>query len=598
MSHEAHVGLTTRWLASKTPLSKVIPMSKRVAEIVVETLEAAGVRHCYGIVGDTLNHVTDAIHRSSIQWVHMRHEEAGAFAAGADSLISGQLTACAGSCGPGSLHFINGVFESNRNRAPMVLIASQIVTPELGMEFPQEVDFKAVYGSCSVFCEQVHSPEQARRVVALACQAAISRRGVAVVILPADISQAQVKHDLPFAVHRTAPVLRPNEGELQRMAELLNRGTKIGIYAGAGCEGAHDALVALGARLKAPIAHTSRAKDFVEYDNPYNMGMTGIFGIESGYHTLMACDTLLLLGADFAWGQFYPAKATIVQVDRDGSHLGRRHPVDLGVVGDIGPTLEALLPLLDPREDSGFLDECIAHRDKAMAKRAEEEQPGEGELIHPQHLTALLDRYADDDALFTADGGSPMVWVLRHIRVNGRRRTLPSLLHGTMANAMPQALGLQKAFPQRQVISLSGDGGIAMLLGDLLTAIQEDLPIKVVVYNNSSLNFVELEQKVEGLLDNYTDLKNPDFGRLAEVIGYYGRTVTRSADLEQAVRDFLAHPGPALLDVHTSPTELVMPPQIEAGQVAGTALYAAKAVLSGRLGDVKELLTTNFLNKK
>ncbi|TAA41259.1 ubiquinone-dependent pyruvate dehydrogenase [Pseudoxanthomonas winnipegensis] len=573
-------------------------MSKRVAEIVVETLEAAGVRHCYGIVGDTLNHVTDAIHRSSIQWVHMRHEEAGAFAAGADSLISGQLTACAGSCGPGSLHFINGVFESNRNRAPMVLIASQIVTPELGMEFPQEVDFKAVYSSCSVFCEQVHSPEQARRVVALACQAAISRRGVAVVILPADISQAQVKHDVSFAVHHAAPVLRPNDGELQRMAELLDRGTKIGIYAGAGCEGAHDALVALGARLKAPIAHTSRAKDFVEYDNPYNMGMTGIFGIESGYHTLMACDTLLLLGADFAWGQFYPDKATIVQVDRDGSHLGRRHPIDLGVVGDIGPTLEALLPLLTQREDSGFLDECIAHRDKAMAKRAEEEQPGEGELIHPQHLTALLDRYADDDALFTADGGSPMVWVLRHIRVNGRRRTLPSLLHGTMANAMPQALGLQKAFPQRQVISLSGDGGIAMLLGDLLTAIQEDLPIKVVVYNNSSLNFVELEQKVEGLLDNYTDLKNPDFGRLAEVIGYYGRTVTRSADLEQAVRDFLAHPGPALLDVHTSPTELVMPPQIEAGQVAGTALYAAKAVLSGRLGDVKELLTTNFLNKK
>lgn len=528
----------------------------------------------------------------------MRHEEAGAFAAGADSLISGQLTACAGSCGPGSLHFINGVFESNRNRAPMVLIASQIVTPELGMEFPQEVDFKAVYSSCSVFCEQVHSPEQARRVVALACQAAISRRGVAVVILPADISQAQVKHDVPFAVHRAEPVLRPNDGELQRMAELLDRGTKIGIYAGAGCEGAHDALVALGARLKAPIAHTSRAKDFVEYDNPYNMGMTGIFGIESGYHTLMACDTLLLLGADFAWGQFYPDKATIVQVDRDGSHLGRRHPIDLGVVGDIGPTLEALLPLLAQREDSGFLDECIAHRDKAMAKRAEEEQPGEGELIHPQHLTALLDRYADDDALFTADGGSPMVWVLRHIRVNGRRRTLPSLLHGTMANAMPQALGLQKAFPHRQVISLSGDGGIAMLLGDLLTAIQEDLPIKVVVYNNSSLNFVELEQKVEGLLDNYTDLKNPDFGRLAEVIGYYGRTVTRSADLEQAVRDFLAHPGPALLDVHTSPTELVMPPQIEAGQVAGTALYAAKAVLSGRLGDVKELLTTNFLNKK
>ncbi|WP_049398195.1 thiamine pyrophosphate-dependent enzyme [Stenotrophomonas maltophilia] len=572
-------------------------MSKRVAEIVVDALQQAGVRRCYGIVGDTLNHVTDAMHGSDIAWVHVRHEEVAAFAAGADSLVSGQLTACAGSCGPGGLHFINGIFESNRNRAPMVLIASQIVTSELGMEFPQEVDFKAVYGSCTVFCEQVHSAEQARRVVALACQAAISRRGVAVVILPADISEAEVKHDVPFSVHYTQPVLRPSDAELQRIAELLGQGKRIGIYAGAGCQGAHAQLLELARRLQAPIAHTSRAKDFVEPDNPYNMGMTGIFGIESGFHTLMECDALLLLGADFAWGQFYPDKATIIQVDRDGSHLGRRHPVNLGVVGDIAPTLDALLPMLPPREDSSFLDECIERRDKALKKREKEEQPGEGELIHPQHLTALLSKYATDDALFTADGGSPMVWVLRHIRVNGRRRTLTSLLHGTMANAMPQALGLQKAFPGRQVISLSGDGGLAMLLGDLLTAVQEDLPIKVVVFNNGSLNFVELEQKVEGLLDNYTDLKNPDFGRLAEVIGFHGRTVTRSEDLEEAVQDFLAQRGPALLDVHTSRAELVMPPQIEAKQVAGTALYAAKAVLNGRFDDVKHLLVDNFLKK-
>lgn len=572
-------------------------MSKRVAEIVVDALQQAGVRRCYGIVGDTLNHVTDAMHGSDIAWVHVRHEEVAAFAAGADSLVSGELTACAGSCGPGSLHFINGVFESNRNRAPMVLIASQVVTSELGMEFPQEVDFKALYASCSVFCEQVHSAEQARRVVTLACQAAISRRGVAVVILPADISQAEVKHDVPFSVHYTQPVLRPSEAELQRIAELLGQGKRIGVYAGAGCQGAHTQLLELARRLQAPIAHTSRAKDFVEPDNPYNMGMTGIFGIESGFHTLMECDTLLLLGADFAWGQFYPDKATIIQVDRDGSHLGRRHPVSLGVVGDIAPTLDALLPMLPPREDSSFLDECVERRDKALKKREQEEQPGEGELIHPQHLTALLSKHGTDDALFTADGGSPMVWVLRHIRVNGRRRTLTSLLHGTMANAMPQALGLQKAFPGRQVISLSGDGGLAMLLGDLLTAVQENLPIKVVVFNNGSLNFVELEQKVEGLLDNYTDLKNPDFGRLAEVIGFHGRTVTRSEDLEEAVQDFLAQRGPALLDVHTSRAELVMPPQIEAKQVAGTALYAAKAVLNGRFDDVKHLLVDNFLKK-
>jgi pyruvate dehydrogenase (quinone) len=482
------------------------PMSKRVAEIVVDTLQQAGVRRCYGIVGDTLNHVTDALHRSEIDWVHVRHEEVAAFAAGADSLVSGELTACAGSCGPGGLHFINGVFESNRNRAPMVLIASQVVTSELGMEFPQEVDFKAVYASCSVFCEQVHSPEQARRVVALACQAAISRRGG---------GDPAGRHQPGRGEARCAVLgaLHPAGAAPVRCRAAAHHRT-----AGAGqahrhlcrCRlpGRNAQLLELARRLQAPIAHTSRAKDFVEPDNPYNMGMTGIFGIESGFHTLMECDTLLLLGADFAWGQFYPDKATIIQVDRDGSHLGRRHPVNLGVVGDIAPTLDALLPMLPPREDSSFLDECIERRDKALKKREQEEQPGEGELIHPQHLTALLSKHASDDALFTADGGSPMVWVLRHIRVNGRRRTLTSLLHGTMANAMPQALGLQKAFPGRQVISLSGDGGLAMLLGDLLTAVQENLPIKVVVFNNGSLNFVELEQKVEGLLDNYTDLKN------------------------------------------------------------------------------------------
>ena len=572
-------------------------MSKRVADIVVDTLQQAGVRRCYGIVGDTLNHVTNAIHGSDIDWVHVRHEEVAAFAAGADSLVSGELTACAGSCGPGSLHFINGVFEANRNRAPMVLIASQVVTAELGMEFPQEVDFKAVYASCTVFCEQVYSAEHARRVVTLACQAAISRRGVAVVILPADISEQMVKHDPPFAVHRAQPVLRPADSELEQIAALLGQGKRIGIYAGAGCQGAEAALIALARRLQAPIAHTSRAKDFVEPDNPFNMGMTGIFGVESGFHTVMSCDTLLLLGADFAWGQYYPDKATIIQVDRDGSHLGRRHPVQLGVVGDIGPTLEALLPMLPPREDGSFLQECIHHRERALERRAEEELPGEGELIHPQHLTALIDQHAADDALFTADCGSPMVWVLRHIHVNGRRRTLTSLLHGTMANAMPQALGLQKAFPTRQVVALCGDGGLTMLMGDLLTAVQENLPIKIVVFNNGSLNFVELEQKVGGLLDNYTDLKNPDFGRLAEVIGFHGRTVTRTVDLAAAVQELLAQPGPALLDVHTTPTELVMPPQVQAGQVAGTARYMAKAVLAGRIGDVKDLLTDNFLKR-
>jgi pyruvate dehydrogenase (quinone) len=567
---------------------------KKVADIIVETLQDAGVKRCYGIAGDTLNHVTDAIRRSKIDWIHMRHEEAGAMAAGADALLSGELAACAGACGPGSLHFVNGLFEAHRNRAPVVLIATQVATAELGMDFPQEVDLKAIYATCSHFCQPIHSPAQARRVVALAAQAALNRRGVAVVIVPGDVAATEVDEGLPFRPHRPQPVLRPSDAELDAIAERLNAGRRIVLYCGSGCEGAGREVVALADRLKAPVAHTSRAKDFIEPDNPYDMGMTGILGVESGFRAIDACDTLLLLGADFAWSQFYPNEAELIQVDSDATHLGRRHPVDLGVVGDVGATLEALLPRLEPREESAFLRNSLKHREHTLAQLAAQEHPGKDGLIHPQYLTRLIDTHAAEDAAFTADGGSPMVWLLRHVRSNGRRRTLTSLVHGTMANAMPSALGIQKAFPGRQVIALCGDGGLAMLLGDLLTAIQEKLPIKVVVYDNGSLGFVEMEQKVEGLLDSYTDLLNPDFAKVAEAIGFHARRVERAGELEDAVRDLLAQPGPALLDVKVNRYELVMPPKVEPGQVLHTALYSAKAVLAGRGRDVEELLRSNF----
>ena len=571
-------------------------MAKRkVAEIIVETLQAAGVKRCYGVVGDTLNHVTDAIRRSDIAWVHMRHEEAGAFAAGAEALISGELTACAGSCGPGSLHFINGLFESHRNRAPVVLIASQVNSNELGIDFPQSVDFRSIYQTCSVFCEQINNPHEAKRLTTLAAQAALTKRGVSVLIVPGDISAIEVEVGPAYAVHVPRPVVRPSDSELDAIAGILNDGGKIAVYAGVGCQGAHDQVVRLCETLKAPMAHTSRAKDFVEADNPYNVGMTGIFGSKAGHHAVTECDTLVLLGCDFAWRQFYPHKARVIQIDLDPSHLGRRHPVDIGVVGDIAATLDALLPRLKTHDDRGFLDAKLHDHAEVEKDHRHQERAGKNGLIHPQQLTRLIDAHADDDAMFTADGGSPMVWLLRHIRANGRRRTLTSLLHGTMANAMPQALGLKKAFPDRQVISLSGDGGLAMLLGDLLTTIQEEIPIKVVIYNNSSLDFVELEMKVEGLLDAYTDLKNPDFAKLAEVVGLAAWRVERNEDLEAAVVAFLAHPGPALLDVKVNRVELVMPPQVETAQVLGMALYSAKAVLSGRAADVADLIKTNFL---
>lgn len=567
---------------------------KTVAEVVVESLEAAGVKHCWGVPGDTLNYVTDAIRRSGIEWVHVRHEEAGGFAAGAEALLSGELTACAGSCGPGSLHFINGLFESHRNRAPVVLIASQVTTDERDFDFPQEVDFMPIYRECSVFCAEIRSPAQARRKTAMAAQAALAKRGVAVLILPVDISMKPAADEPAFAVHRPAPLLRPGDGELDRIADILNAGKKIAIYGGSGCQGAHDEIVALARHLQAPVAHTSRAKDFLEYDNPFNVGMTGVLGTAGGYHTLKHCDTLLLLGCDFAWRQFYPDDARIIQVDVDPTHLGRRHPVELGVVGDIKATAAALLPRLAARTDRGFLDDCVARHEKAVAALDKRATPTHDGRIHPQYFASLIDKHADADAIFTADGGSPTVWLLRHVQANGSRRTLISLTHGTMANAMPQALGAKRAFPGRQVISMSGDGGLAMMFGDLLTAIQEKIPIKVALFNNSALGFVEMEMKAEGLLNAYTNLVNPDFSRVAEAMGFHARRVERADDLEAAVQDWLAQPGPALLDVVTSRLELVIPSHTEPAAAFGMALYSAKALLGGRAGDVWDLVTENM----
>ncbi|SEN78266.1 pyruvate dehydrogenase (quinone) [Duganella sp. CF517] len=570
-------------------------MAKTVAEVVIETLQQAGAKHCWGIPGDSLNYITDAIRRSEIEWVHVRHEEAAGFAAGAEAIVASRLTLCAGSCGPGSLHFINGLFEAHRNRSPVVLIASQITRDELGTDFPQEVDYKPIYDQCSVFCQEIRTPAHARRITAMAAQAAMTKGGVAVIILPVDLSKESAADEPHFSVHLPQPQTRPSDTEMNRIAEIINDGKKVAIYAGSGCEGAHGQLTALAERIKAPIAHTSRAKDFVEYNNPYNVGMTGIFGIDSGYHAVTECDTLLLLGCDFAWRQYYPSHARIIQIDIDPTHLGRRHPVEVGAVGDIATTLAALLPRVQIRGDREFLDHCVERHQQAVEHLNERATPGDGTTIRPQYLTALIDKHADDDAIFTADGGSPMVWVLRHTRATGKRRTLVSLTHGTMANAMPQALGAKKAFPQRQVISLSGDGGLTMMMGDLITAVQENIAIKVAVYNNGSLGFVELEQKVEGLLDAYTELKNPNFAAVAEAIGIYGRRVESAAQLESEVQAWLAHPGPALLDVTTDRFELVMPPNIQASQVLGTALYSVKAVLSGRGSDVVDMIKDNFV---
>ena len=571
-------------------------MSKRVADLIVETLQAAGVKTCYGVVGDTLNRIAHAIDRSEIDWVHMRHEEAGAFAAGAEAQLTGRLTACAGSCGPGSLHFINGLYEANRNRAPVILIATQIMRQDLGFESIQEVDFIDVYRGCSVFCEMILTPEQARRKTVAACQAALTRRGVAVLVVPADISNAA--HDEPpYAVHARRPLVRPSDADLDEIAAILNKSDAIAIYAGAGCAGAHDEVVATAARLKAPMAHTSRGKDFLEYDNPYNVGMTGMIGGPAGYHAILDCDVLLLLGADFAWTQFYPNGATILQIDADPTHIGRRHPVTIGAVGDIKTTLEALLPRLKQHEDNAFLTAHVERHRKDVEAANAETVSGPDAAISGTYLTKIINKHAADDALFAADDGTPLVWMLRHIDTGGKRRTFGSLLHGTMADGMPSALGLQKCQPGRQVICLAGDGGFSMLLGDLLTTVQENLPIKIAVYDNGKLGFIDIEQKAAGLEPVYTDLKNPNFGDVARAMGLWGHMVSKAGELEDAVRTWLAQPGPAVLDVKVKPMQLVTPPSpfVSPEAVVGMAVYSAKAMLHGKGHDVWEMVIENIL---
>jgi pyruvate dehydrogenase (quinone) len=571
-------------------------MSKRVGDIVVETLEAAGVKTCYGIVGDTLNRIAHAIDTSGIDWVHMRHEEAGAFAAQAEALLMGRLTACAGSCGPGSLHFINGLYEANRNRAPVILIATQIVRQDIGFQSIQEIDFNDVYKGCSVFCETILTPEQARRKTVAACQAALTRRGVAVLVVPVDVANAAAHPEQPYAVHARRPVVHPSDADLDEIAAILNSSESITIYAGAGSAGAHDEIVATAALLKAPMAHTSRGKDFVEYDNPYNVGMTGIIGGGAGYHAILNCEVLLLLGADFAWTQFYPDQARIVQIDADPTHIGRRHPVEIGAVGDIKATLEALLPRLKQHQDDSFLATYAERfqRDRAIAKA--ETVSGPGAAISGTYLTHIINKQAAGDALFAADDGTATVWMLRHIDTGGKRRTFASLLHGTMAGGMSSALGLQKAQPGRQVICLAGDGGFSMLLGDLLTTVQEKLPIKIVIYDNGKLGFVDIEQKAAGLVPVYTDLQNPNFGDVAKAMGLWGHMVSTAGELEQAVGNWLAQPGPAVLHVKVKPLQLVMPPSpfMSPESVVGMAVYSAKAMLQGKGGDVWEMVVENI----
>lgn len=567
-----------------------------VAELFIDTLARAGVRRVWGLAGDSLNAFTDALRRDGrITWMHMRHEEAAAFAAGAEAELTGELAVAAGSSGPGNLHFINGLFDANRNRVPLLAIASHIPSAEIGGSYFQETHPQELFRECSVYSELVADPAQLPWVLEIAMRAAVEQRGVAVVAVPGDL----FFRDAPDR-RLTAPIRRarsrvvPVEAELLLAADVLNSAKKVTILAGAGVADAHDEVVALAEVLKAPIVHALRGKEHIEWENPYDVGMTGLLGFASGYRAMERCDALLMLGTDFPYRQFLPERAKIVQVDIRGEQLGKRTPIDIGIVGDVRNTALALLPLIDAGRSDKHLQDSTDHYAKTR-RQLDDLAVDDGKTpMHPQFVTRMIDEMADDDAVFTADVGSPVIWAARYLTMTEGRRLLGSFVHGSMANAMPQALGAQAAAdPMRQVIALSGDGGLAMMLGDLLSARQNDLPVKIVVYNNSSLNFIELEMKAAGIVTFGTELKNPNFAEVAQAMGITGIRVEKASELRPALEAAFASPGPALLDVVTARDELSIPPAITLAQAKGFTVWALKTVLSGRGDELLDLADTN-----
>lgn len=567
-----------------------------VAQNIVDTLEANGVERVYGIPGDSLNGFTDALRTSSIDWVHVRHEEAAAFAASGEAATTGELAVCAGSCGPGNLHLINGLFDAQRSRVPVLAIAAQIPSDEIGSNYFQETKPTELFRDCSVYAEHVSTAEQMPRVLRIAMQAAIEKRGVAVVVIPGDVALADAVDTTVSTLTDNDPRVIPAVKDLERAADLLNGAKKVTILAGAGVAGAHDEVVALADALAAPVVHALRGKEWIEYDNPFDVGMTGLLGFASGYRAMESADAVLMLGTDFPYPQFYPDDAVKIQVDLRGENLGRRTPLDVGLVGDVADTAEALMPLLKTRKSRAHLESSLEHYGKTRKRLDDLATPaGAGKPIHPQYLARLIDEIAADDAVFIPDVGSPVVWAARYLTMNGRRRLIGSFSHGSMANALPQAIGVQASDRERQVIALAGDGGLGMLLGELLTLEQNaPLPVKIVVFNNSSLNFVELEMKAAGFVNYGTGLKNPNFAAVAEAIGIRGVRVSESSELEGALRDTLAHDGPALIEVMTDRQELSMPPSVTAAQMKGFTLYALRTVLSGRGDEVVDLAKTNL----
>ncbi len=573
--------------------------TRTLADLIIETLVEAGVRRIYGVAGDSLNGITESLRKSkAIEWVHMRHEEAAAFAACGEAQVTGTLAVCSGSCGPGNLHLINGLFDAHRTRVPVLAIAAQIPSAELGSNYFQETHPEDLFKACSHYCELVTSAAQMPRTLDTAVRAAVGHRGVSVLVIPGDVAMLSTKAQATprAALLPSRGLMQPTEGDIDALVGLLGGGKRVTLFCGRGCAGAHDGVLRLAEALKAPIVHALGGKEHIEYDNPYDVGMTGLIGFSSGYHAMMDADVLLMLGTDFPYRQFYPTHAKIAQIDLLAESLGRRCKLDLGIVGDVGATIERLLPRLPDKADRAHLDDSLANYEKARTGLDELAAGKPGRTpIHPQYVAKVVSDLAAEDAIFTFDVGTPTIWAARYLKMNGKRRMLGSLAHGSMANAMPMAIGAQAIDRKRQVVSLSGDGGFAMMMGDFISLMQMDLPVKVVIFDNGTLGFVEMEMKASGFLDFGVALKNPDFAAMANAMGVHSSRVEDPADLVGALRVAFDHDGPALVDVVTARQELAMPPTTAFEEAKGFGLWVLKAVMDGRGTELIDLAKTNLL---
>lgn len=571
-------------------------MSKNVAEQLVEMLIEVGVKRIYAVTGDSLNYFNDAVRRNGkIRWIHVRNEEVGAFAAAAEAELDG-IACCAGSCGPGHVHLINGLYDAHRSHVPVIAIASTIPTSEFGMDFFQETNTIKLFDDCSYYNQIATTAEQVPRMFQTAIQHAIHKKGVAVFGLPGDVAQLDaVESVTSMQLFRNKPVIRPSDHELTELSTLLNTERKIMIYCGIGAVNAHDEVVELAAKLNAPVGFSFRGKMGIQYDNPYEVGMTGLLGQPSGYHAMHEADVVVLLGTDFPYVNFMPEKNKIIQIDESPERLGRRAKLAMGLCGDVADSIKALLPLLDQKTDDHFLKSQLEFYKKVKEnQQVYIEDQGSDNQIQPEFVADTINRLANRDAIFTVDTGMCCVWGARFIDGTGERKMLGSFNHGSMANAMPMAIGAALAHPEKQVVALCGDGGLSMLLGDLATVKQYNLPVKLIVFNNRALGMVKLEMEVDGLPDNETDMINPDFALVAQAMGFKGVTVSKPEEVEKAIAEAFAENGPVLLNIMTNPNALAMPPKIEWAQIKGMTESMTKLMLGGKMTEVFDTIKSNY----